>query len=69
MGNKKNSIWVVEVFTDVIKDELLKVYEFSTMAEIAYVLDMKPSTVSNYFHGLITPRGNLLYINIYRRPI
>ena len=69
MGNKKNSIWVVEVFTDVIKDELLKVYEFSTMAEIAYVLDMKPSTVINYFHGLIKPRGNLLYINIYRRPI
>ena len=67
MGNKKNSVWVVELYTSKEKDELVKVYEFTTIRQVAYVLDMKPSTISNFYHSLIAPRGNLNYVNIYQK--
>jgi hypothetical protein len=45
--------------------QLLKIYEFNTMRDVGYVLNMSPSTVSNIYHNLINARGNLEYINIY----
>lgn len=69
MGNKKASVWVVELFTNKAKTQMLKVYEFSTVKEIAYVLNMKPTTVSNFYHQLIHPRGNLEYVTIYQKKI
>jgi hypothetical protein len=47
------------------KAQLLKVYEFNAMRDVGYVLNMTPSTVSNFYHNLINARGNLEYINIY----
>ena len=47
------------------KAQLLNVYEFNTMRGVGYVLNMSPSTVSNFYHNLIDARGNLEYINIY----
>ena len=52
-----------------IKKALVKVYEFTTIRQVAYVLDMKPSTVSNFYHSLIAPRGNLNFVNIYQKKI
>lgn len=69
MGNKKNSIWVLELFTTPQKLEMLKVYEFRTINDIAYVLDMQASVISNFYHKLIQPRGLLHYVNIYQQPI
>ena len=69
MGNKKNMVWVLEIFTTAKKTEILKVYEFVTMSDIAYVLNLKSSVISNYFHELIKPRGTLKYINIYQKYI
>ena len=66
MGNKKNMVWVLEIFTTAEKTEILKVYEFMTMSDIAYVLNLKSSVISNYFHELIKPRGALKYTNIYQ---
>ena len=36
MGNKKNAVWIVEIFTNEEKHTLLKEYAFSTAAKIAY---------------------------------
>lgn len=69
MGNKKNSVWVVQLFTTKEKHELLKTYEFATVREIAYVLNVKPSTVSNFYHQLIRPRDVLNCVNIYQKQI
>jgi hypothetical protein len=69
MGNKKDMAWVLEIFTTLDKTEILKVYEFMTMGDIAYVLNLKSSVISNYYHGLIKPRGVLKYINIYQKQI
>ena len=52
-----------------MKDQILKVYEFSTIKEIAYVLSMKPTTISNFYHSLILPRDALKYVNIFQREI
>ena len=69
MGNKKNSIWILELFTSKDKSQLLKVYEFVTIKDIAYVLNMAPTTISNFYHKLIKPRGNLHYVNIYQQSL
>ena len=69
MGNKKNTIWIVELYDSIEKTNLLKVYEFCTISEIAFVLNIKPSTVSNFYHSLIRSRGVLKYINLYSKKI
>ena len=69
MGNKKDAVWIVELFTSKTKNKRLKVYELNTIKEIAYIFNMKPSTISNYYHSLIRPRGALQYANIYQRKI
>jgi len=55
---KKNK-WVLYLFESKDKTDLLKIMEFRTIKEVAYVLQMSPSDVSNYFHGLIHARGIL----------
>ena len=70
MGNKKNAVWIVEIFTNEEKHTLLKEYAFSTVVEIVYVLDVKPTTISNFYHNLIKPRGILHNVNIlYQKKI
>jgi hypothetical protein len=56
MGNKKDMIWVLEIFANTDKSAILKVYEFATIRHVAYVLNLKPSTISNYYHSLIRIR-------------
>ena len=69
MGNKKNCVWILELFANKDKTELLKVYELQTMRDVGYVLDMRPTTVSNFYHNLIHARGNLNYVTNYQTKI
>ena len=69
MGNKKDMVWVMELFGTKEKSKILKVYEFCTMGDIAYVLDMKPLVIYNFYHRLIRPRGSLKCVNIYQKKI
>ena len=55
----KKRNWVLWLFEDDEKIDLLKIMEFKTIKEISFVLDMDSSTISNWFHGLIHPRGIL----------
>jgi len=55
---KKNN-WILYLFENNDKKELLKIMEFKTIKEISFVLDMDSSIISNWFHGLIHPRGIL----------
>ena len=45
MGNKRNCIWVVQLFTSAKKDELLKTYEFVRAKDIAYIFNLGVSKV------------------------
>ena len=49
MGNKRNYIWVVQLFTSVEKDELLKTYEFVRAKDIAYILNVDVSKIIKFF--------------------
>ena len=67
MGNKRNCIWVVQLFTSAKKDELLKTYEFMRAKDIAFILNVEVSKIYNFYHRLINPQGNLMYVNISQK--
>ena len=67
MGNKRNCIWVVQLFTSDKKDELLKTYEFLRAKDIAYILNMEVSKIYNFYHTLTNPHGNLKYVSISQK--
>tara|TARA_R110002012_G_scaffold170929_3_gene335568 strand:- start:1782 stop:1982 length:201 start_codon:yes stop_codon:yes gene_type:complete len=62
----RNIKWILFIFEDLERTKLLKSYEFKTIKEIAYILDMKQQDISNYFHGLIKERDVLRYCYIYQ---
>jgi hypothetical protein len=55
---KKNH-WVLYLFENTEKTDLLQIMQFKTIREVAFVLSLEPSIISNWFHGLIHPRGIL----------
>tara|TARA_R100000278_G_scaffold47110_1_gene40842 strand:+ start:113 stop:319 length:207 start_codon:yes stop_codon:yes gene_type:complete len=55
----KRSAWVLYLFEDEKKKEIFKIMEFKTIKELSYVLDIEPSIISNWYHGLINARGIL----------
>ena len=55
----KKSGWVLYLFEDEDKRELFKIMEFKTIRQLSYVMDLPSTIVSNWFHGLIHPRGIL----------
>lgn len=57
--------WVLFVFYDKEHKDLIKFGEFNTIKEVAYLVDLKPSVVSNYYHTLIKPRKLLEYCKLF----
>ena len=55
---KKNN-WILYLFENDEKRELFKIMEFKTIKDVAFVLNMDAPVISNWFHGLINPRGIL----------
>ena len=64
MGNKKDLIWYLTLFTDIEKTNPFKVLKCNTINDISYLLDMPSQTISNYYHKQIKARGVLKYCNI-----
>ena len=62
---KKNS-WILHLYKDIEKTDLIKVMEFDTIKDCSYVLGIDTQIISNYFHGLIKPRGVLCYAILYQ---
>ena len=55
----KNNKWVLYLFEDKQKTDLFKIMEFKTIKDVSFVLDIEQQIISNWFHGLINPRGIL----------
>lgn len=51
--------WILYLFEDNEKKDILKIMEFKTIKDISFVLDIDAPVISNWFHGLILPRGIL----------
>ena len=62
---KKNN-WVLYLFQEEEKNEIFKIMEFKTIKEISFVLDMEPQIISNWFHGLINPRGIIKRCSLFQ---
>ena len=58
--------WVLLIFEDKENKYLFKTYRFQTIKELSLVLNEKEQTCSNYYHGLIKPRGVFEYSRIYQ---
>jgi len=54
------------MFQDLDRTDLIKIMDFHTVKDIAYVLGMKPQEISNYYHQLIKERGPLKYCYLYQ---
>tara|TARA_R110002020_G_scaffold118749_2_gene271248 strand:+ start:1093 stop:1296 length:204 start_codon:yes stop_codon:yes gene_type:complete len=55
---KKNN-WILYLFENENHSELFKIMEFKTIKDVAFVLGVDACIISNWFHGLIHPRGIL----------
>jgi hypothetical protein len=64
MGNKKDLVWYLIIFTNIEKTEVFKIIPCNTIKEMSYYLDITPSIISNYYHKQIKARGVLQYCNI-----
>ena len=62
----KKNFWYLYLFEDEDKTEIFKIMKFNTISDMSDVVDIKPNILSNYFHGLIKPRGVLKYCMIYQ---
>ena len=62
----KKNFWYLYLFETEEKEEIFKIMKFNTINEMSEVLQVKPNILSNYFHGLIKPRGVLKYCVIYQ---
>ena len=62
----KKNFWYLYLFEDEDRKEIFKIMKFDTISEMSEVLAIKSNILSNYFHGLIKPRGILKYCVIYQ---
>tara|TARA_R110000824_G_scaffold371286_1_gene560987 strand:- start:4651 stop:4857 length:207 start_codon:yes stop_codon:yes gene_type:complete len=62
----KRSGWVLYLFEDAQKRDLFKIMEFKTIKEVSYVINIPTTIISNWFHGLINPRGILKNCALYQ---
>ena len=59
--------WSVILFSSREKTEILTILHLRTMREVAYILDLKINSCSNYYHNLIKPYGILKNISIIKK--
>ena len=58
--------WILYLFEDETKTEIFKIMEFKSIREISYVFDIERQIISNFYHGLILPRGILKNVVLYQ---
>jgi len=59
-------MWHLMVFADLGRTTPVKVMTFDTVNEVAQVVGLPASTVYNFFHRLIQPRGPLKYVSLFK---
>ena len=63
----KKNYWVLHLYETKDKEgDIFKTMTFNTIKDISLVLNEKPQVISNFFHGLIKPRGILEYCILYQ---
>ena len=63
---RKNTSWIMILFTDLEKKDIFKVLEFNTLREIAYVMNKEIYDVTNFYHEITKPKRIFKFVNIYQ---
>jgi len=58
--------WSLIVYETPAKSSVLSVMPLATMRDVGYVLGESQSRASNFYHGMLLPRGALRYVSIVR---
>jgi len=59
--------WVIVVYTNNDKTDIVKVLNVDSIKQIAYILNESPTDVSNYYHKLIKSKNLMKLIDIYKK--
>lgn len=59
-------MWLLILYYDKEKTRNLKTIEINTIKNISYLLNLKQSDISNFYHGLIYSRGLLDYCYLFK---
>jgi hypothetical protein len=59
-------MWHVMVFGDENHTMLVRVLQLRTVKDIGSLVHLPASTVSNFYHRLIKPKGALKYIAMFK---
>ena len=57
-------MWLLIVYFEETKDTILKMMYIDSIKGLSYILGMKPTTISNYYHNLINARGPLKFCSL-----
>lgn len=59
-------MWLLIIYFDKQKSRELKQIEVNTIRDIAYLLNLKQTEISNFYHGLIYSRDILDYCYLFK---
>jgi hypothetical protein len=61
--------WVMVLYTSKRKDDVLGVYRYDTVRQIAAVVGCSPSHVSNVYHRLVTGHSGMEYVDVHKKRV
>ena len=59
-------MWILIIYSDDTKTDIIKVFKYASIGQVAYILNLDSRDISNYYHNLINARGNLKYCDLYK---
>ena len=59
-------MWHVMVFEDENHTTLVRVLQLRTVKDVGALVQLPATTVSNFYHRLIKPKGALHYIQMFK---
>ena len=61
---RTNTLWIVSLYYDKTKKELIKTLQTNTLKDLSYLLNCELYDVSNFFHKITKPKGIFKLITI-----
>lgn len=61
--------WVMVLYTSKRKDDVLGVYRYDTVRQIAAVVGCSPSHVSNVYHRLVAGHSGMEYVDVHKKRV
>ena len=61
---RTNTLWVVSLYYDKNKKNLIKTLQTNTLKDLSYLLNCELYDVSNFFHKITKPKGIFELITI-----